>query len=197
MLDVQWSSKRGCNATGSNNTCAMTVHLSPIIHGAVQETTRIFTPVMGDVTCEPSNIHTAATVDQDGNIIKAFENMGVPVLLCAAHRLNSMVGWGVGTNGTSSAGGTCKNRTMAGLFSRAAAMVGKFSHSPKNNNKLQEIQRRRNGPNSVLELIGRNDTRCRALVLESLVDHTGSFHLCAARLAPWNCPFIDMNCPLR
>ncbi|CAN0446287.1 unnamed protein product, partial [Pylaiella littoralis] len=33
-------------------------------------------------------IYVAATVDQGGNMVNAFEGMGVPVLICTGHRLN-------------------------------------------------------------------------------------------------------------
>ena len=100
----------------------------------MQETKRLFTPICGAEGCDPSSIYLAATVDQGGNVVNAFKNMGVPVLECTGHRLNSMVSWGVGISGSIQAGGggTNKNRRLNALIARAIAMVGKFSHSPVN-----------------------------------------------------------------
>ena len=56
-----------------------------------QVTTDAFASIVEAETCEPSNIYVAATVGQGGNMINAFDNMGIPVLICSGHRLNSAV----------------------------------------------------------------------------------------------------------
>lgn len=93
--------------------------------------------------------------------MNAFKNMGVPVLECTGHRLNSMVSWGVGISGSIQAGGggTNKNRRLNALIARATAMVGRFSHSPVNNDALKEIQREVSDLTQELDLVRRNDTR--------------------------------------
>lgn len=87
--------------------------------------------------------------------------MGVPVLICSGHRLNSSVCLSLGISGSYSGGdGTCKNPELRQLMSKAAAMVGYFSHSAVNNDAFKAVQEEISEIFVTLELIRRNDTRC-------------------------------------
>ena len=72
-------------------------------------------------------------------MVNACRSLGVPVLLCRAHRINSAVMWMLGIAGSAA---RCQNRDMRELIQRAAALVGVFSHSAVNNDALREVQRR-------------------------------------------------------
>jgi hypothetical protein len=97
---------------------------------------------------EPKDVFSSGTVDQGGNVANAIKALDIPVLLCAAHRLNTSVSWGLGISGTvstpsSAAKGrapTCKNPTMRTALSRCAALVGVFSHAAGNNDLLHILQ---------------------------------------------------------
>lgn len=120
-----------------------------------------FASIVGEEECEPSKIYIAATVDQGGNIVNAFKLLGVDVLVCSAHRLNSAVCWATGTNGsfTPDGGGTCKNRPCRNLVSKVTAMVGHMSHSPTNNDIFKKVQDGITELLNCLEMVRRNDTR--------------------------------------
>lgn len=77
-----------------------------------QVTNDYFEPILGEGNVSPEKLFLAVTVDQGGNMVNAFKNMGIPVLICTRHRLNSGIGWGFGINGTynkQTKTGTCKN----------------------------------------------------------------------------------------
>ena len=122
--------------------------------------------ICGGDSCEPNDVFVAATVDQGGNMVNAFRNLGVPVLACTGHRLNTAIKRSLGIAGMFTAGGgdSCKNAQLRSLLQRASAMVGAFSHSPVNNDECKSLQREMKNMDGdipdVLELIRRNDTRC-------------------------------------
>ena len=115
----------------------------------VQETARLFAPICGDEECEPMDVYIAATVDQGGNIVNAFKCLLVPVIIYSAHRLNSMVSWGVGINGSE---GNSRNPSLNDLIKRAS------SHSAVASDALKDIQLEMG--TKVLKPSRRCDTRC-------------------------------------
>ena len=96
-------------------------------------------------------------MDQGGNVVNACETLGVEVIKCNCHRVNSAVMWSLGTSGT---GARCKNKAMSELIIRKlAACVSVFSHSAVNNDMLNELQKLEENLHRIYELIRRNDTR--------------------------------------
>lgn len=87
---------------------------------------------------KPKDVYVAATVDQGRNVVNACKSLGIEILLCRAHRINSAVMWMLGIAGSAA---RCQNRPMKDLITRAAALVGIFSHSAVNNDALRAIQR--------------------------------------------------------
>jgi hypothetical protein len=104
----------------------------------------------------PKDVFLAFTVDEGGNVVNACKLLGVEVLKCNAHRLNSATMWALGVNGSVS---TCENPDMEKLMKRLAALVGVWSHSAVNNDELKAIQRIQEEFLKVYELVRRNDTR--------------------------------------
>ena len=94
-------------------------------------------------------------MDQGGNVVNACEALGVEVIKCNCHRVNSAVLWSLGISG---AVACCKNRAMVELM-KLAACVGVFSHSAINNDMLKELQKLEEDLHRIYELIRRNDTR--------------------------------------
>jgi hypothetical protein len=86
---------------------------------------------------EPKHVYTAGTVDQGGNVANAITALKVPLILCAAHRLNTAVSWGIGVSGSTT---TCRNMEFRQVLSAAAALVGVFSHAAGNNDLLYMLQ---------------------------------------------------------
>jgi hypothetical protein len=123
---------------------------------SLQCTTDFFADLMGD-DVKPKDLFLTFTVDQGGNVVNACAALGVEVIKCNAHRLNSATIWSLGIGGTDK---TCKNRQMGKLMNRLAACVGVFSHSAVNNDHLKEIQGVQEEFVRIYELIRRNDTRC-------------------------------------
>ena len=74
------------------------------------------------------DVFIAFTVDQGvNNVVNAIEALGVIVVMCCAHRLNTVVVvWMLGIGGTVN---TCRNKPMEVLTRKLAACVGTFSHS--------------------------------------------------------------------
>eukprot|EP00903_Cladosiphon_okamuranus_P011710 g11013.t1 len=105
---------------------------------------------------QPRDVFLGFTVDQGKNIVNACTALGVPVVECNCHRVNSAVLWALGIAGSAT---TCKNKLMGDLMKKLAALVGVFSHSAVNNDMLKEIQRLEADLHRVYELIRRNDTR--------------------------------------
>ena len=64
--------------------------------------------------------------------------MGVEVIKCYFHRVNSAVLWSLGISG---AVARCKNKAMGELLQKLAARVGSISHSAANNDMLKELQK--------------------------------------------------------
>ena len=136
-------------------------------------TTEFFEPVTGRADIEPKDVYIAATVDQGGNVKNACGNEGVscglPVELCAAHRLNTGIHWSLGIAGSKPSSrnpdGTVKNKECNELLARIAALIGHFSHSSKNNDRFRAIQQAMIDANEemvvdrVLNPVRRNDTR--------------------------------------
>ena len=91
-------------------------------------------------------------------MVNAIEALRVIlVLLCCAHRLNTVVVvWLLGVGGTVN---TCRNKSMEVLMRKLAACVGKFSHSAVNNSELKALQKLVPQFSKIYELIRRNDTR--------------------------------------
>ena len=100
------------------------------------------------------DVYIAATVDQGGNILKAFRCLLVPVLVCSAHRLNSMVAWGIGINGFEE---NCRNPGLRDLIKRTSSLVSKFNHSPVASDAVNDVQREMG--KTVLQRSHRNETR--------------------------------------
>lgn len=110
---------------------------------------------MGDMV-EAKDVFIAFTVDQGGNVVNAIKALEVPVVLCNAHRLNTVVVWMLGIGGGPN---TCKNVAMGALMRKLASCVGQFSHSCSNNTELRVFQELNAEFSRVYELIRRNDTR--------------------------------------
>lgn len=100
-----------------------------------QLTTEVFGTFITGV--QPKQVYVAATVDQGRNIINACEALGITTLQCLCHRVNSAVMWATGINGTPA---TCKNKNGRELVSKAAALVGMFSHSCTNSDAFRALQ---------------------------------------------------------
>ena len=122
---------------------------------ALQITQEWFSKLVGD-RVEPSDVFLAFTVDQGLNVVNAIEDLNVPVVVCNAHRLNTVVCWMLGIVGSDK---TCKNPVLEKNMKKLAACVGKFSHSAVNNSDLKTIQELSPVFSKVYELIRRNDTR--------------------------------------
>lgn len=84
------------------------------------------------------DVFLAFTVDQGGNVSNACQALEVEVIKCNCHRVNSATLWSLGIVGSAA---TCKSKAMGELMKRLAALVGVFSYSAVNNDKLKEIQR--------------------------------------------------------
>ena len=121
----------------------------------MQVTRKWFAPMIGDRVLT-KGVFIAFTVDQGANVVNAIEALGVIVVLCCAHRLNTVVVWMLGIGGTVN---TCRNKPMGVLMRKLAACVGKFSHSAVNNSELQALQELVPQFSKIYELIRRNDTR--------------------------------------
>ena len=89
-------------------------------------------------------------MDQGGNIVDACEALGVEVIKCNCHRVNSAVMWSLGI---SDAAARCKNKAMGELMKKLAACVGVFSHSVVNNDILKELQKLEENLHRIYELI--------------------------------------------
>ena len=114
-----------------------------------QLTQEFFAGFMGE-SVEPKDVFLAFTVDQGGNV-NACAALGVEVIKCNCHRVNS-------ANAGSAT--TCKNIPMCVLMKKLAACVGVWSHSAVNNDKLKDIQRQLEEDfHEIYELLRRNDTR--------------------------------------
>ena len=75
-------------------------------------------------------------MDQGGNVVNACEALGVEIVKCNCHRVNSAVLWSLGISGTAT---RCKNKAMGELMKKLAACVGVVSHSAVNNDMLKEV----------------------------------------------------------
>ena len=69
--------------------------------------------------------------------MNACAAMGVEVIKCSCHHVNSAVLRSLGIAGSAT---TCKNKQMAALTKKLAACVGVWSHTAVNNDKLKDIQ---------------------------------------------------------
>ena len=98
-------------------------------------------------------------MDQGENVENACEAslLGVEVIKCKCHRVNSAVLWSLGISGAAAA--RCKNKAMGELMKKLATCVGVFSHSAVNNDMLKELQKLEEDLHRISELIRRNDTR--------------------------------------
>ena len=103
---------------------------------ALQITEEWFSKFVGN-RVEPSDVFLALTVDQGYNVENAIKALNVLVLVCNAHRLNTVVYWMLGIAGTDK---TYKNPVLERHMKRLAACVGKFSHSAVKN-KVYELIR--------------------------------------------------------
>ena len=101
-----------------------------------QLTQEIFAGFMGE-SVEPKGALLAFTVYQRGNVVNACAALGVEVIKCNCHRVNSAVLWSLGIAGSAT---TCKNKPMGALMKKLAACVGVWSHSAVNDDKLKDIQ---------------------------------------------------------
>ena len=83
--------------------------------------------------------------------------MGVEVIKCNCHRVNSAVLWSLGI---SNAAARRKNKAVGELMmQKLTARVGSISHSAVNNGMLKELQKLEEDFHRIYELIKRNDTR--------------------------------------
>ena len=110
---------------------------------------------MGD-RVEPSDVFLAFTVNQGLNVVNAIKAPNIPVVVCNAHRLNTVVCWMLGIAGSDK---TCKNPVLEKNMKKLAACVKKFSYSAVNNSHLKTTQELSPVFSKVYELIRRNDTR--------------------------------------
>ena len=105
--------------------------------------------------------------------------MGVEVIKCNCHRVNSAVLWSLGIAGSAT---TCKNKPMGAK--KLAACVGVWSHSAVNNDKLKDVQRQLEEDfHEIYELLRRNDTRCDCIYLFILIfflERCKCFRSCSA-----------------
>ena len=95
-------------------------------------------------------------MDQGGNVVNAFEALGVDVIKCNCRLFNPVVLWSLGISG---AVACCKNKAMGELMKKLAACVGVFSHSAVNNDILKQHQKLEEDPPRIYELIRRNNKR--------------------------------------
>ena len=95
-------------------------------------------------------------MDQGGNAVNACKALGVEVIKCNCHRVNSAVLWSLVISG---AAARRKNKAMGELIKKMAACVGVFSHSAVNNDMLKELQKLEEDLHRIYELIRRNGTR--------------------------------------
>ena len=79
---------------------------------------------------EPKEVFLAFTIDQGGNVVNACEALGMEVIKCNCHRVNSTVLWSLGISGSAA---RCKNKAMGELMLKLAACVGVLSHSTVDN----------------------------------------------------------------
>ena len=86
---------------------------------------------------EAKDVFIAFTVDQGLNVVNAIHSLNVPVVLCYAHRLNTVVVWMLGIGGSAA---TCKNPAIKTLIKKLARSVGQVSHSCSNNTELKVFQ---------------------------------------------------------
>ena len=82
--------------------------------------------------------------------------MGVEVIKCNCHRVNSAVLWSL--PGISGAAARCKNKAMGELMKKLAARVGFVRHSAVNNDMRKELQKLEGDLHRIYEFIRRNDT---------------------------------------
>ena len=80
---------------------------------------------MGE-SVEPKDVFFAFAVDQGGNAVYASAALGVEIIKCNCHRVNSAVLWSLGIAASAT---TCKNKSMGALMKKLAACVGVWSHS--------------------------------------------------------------------
>ena len=121
----------------------------------LQLTREYFSDFMGEFV-EPKDVFLAFTVGEGGNIVNACEALGVEVMKCNCHRVNSAVLWSLGISGSAA---RCKNKAMGELMKKLATCVGVFSHSAVNNDMVKELQKLEEDFHRIYELIRRNDTR--------------------------------------
>ena len=80
-----------------------------------------FSKLVGD-RVEPSDFFLAFTVDQGLNVVNAIEALDAPVVVCNAHRLNTVVCWMLSIAGSDK---TCKNPVLEKNMKKLAACGGK------------------------------------------------------------------------
>ena len=95
----------------------------------------------------------AFIVDQVGNIVNAIKSLGVEVVMCFAHRLNTVVTWMLGT---SESGSTCRDGETD---EKTSAVRQQIHPLCDNNSELKNVQELQKTFSKVYELIRRNDTR--------------------------------------
>ena len=102
-------------------------------------------------------------MEQGGNVVNACKALGVEVIKCNCHRVNSATFWSLGVSGSAA---TCKNKATGDLMKKLAACVDVFSHCASINDKLKDTQRLEKDLQRVDDLIRRNDTRCFVINLQ-------------------------------
>ena len=83
-----------------------------------------------------------------------YKRIGVEVIKCSCHRVNSAVLWSLGIPG---AAAHWKNKAMGELMKKQAARVVFFSHYAVNNGMPKEPQKLEEDLRRIYELIKRND----------------------------------------
>ena len=90
------------------------------------------------------------------NVVNTCEALGVEVIMCNCHHVNSAVLWSLGISGSAA---RCKKKAMGEVVKKRAACVGVFSQSAINNGMLNKLQKLEEDLHVIYELIRRNDTR--------------------------------------
>ena len=102
---------------------------------ALQITQEWFSKLVGD-RVEPSDVFLAFTVDQGLNVVSAIEALNVPVVVCNAHRLNTVVCWMLGIAGSDK---TCKNPVLEKNMKKVCGKVQSFrgeQQRPQNDTRV-------------------------------------------------------------
>ena len=79
-----------------------------------------FSGFLGE-SVDPKDVFLAFTVDQGRNVVNACAALGVEVIKCSCHRVNSAVLWSLGIAGSAT---RCKNKPIGAVMKKLVACVG-------------------------------------------------------------------------